>query len=80
MHAQSVLALLVNCWTKLTRLRVEMALGVLLDVCCVRVARQASHTVCKQAASCRPKFFAHKFHKESSTSQARHTAHKLAVH
>ena len=39
--------MLVTCWTKLTWLRVEMALGVLLDVCCVREARQASHTVCK---------------------------------
>ena len=54
-QAQSPLALLVTCWTKLTRLRVEMALGVLLDVCCVREARQACHTVCKQAASCKRK-------------------------
>ena len=47
--------MLVTCWTKLTRLRVEMALGVLLDVCCVREARQACHTVCKQAAICKQK-------------------------
>ena len=79
-HTQNLLALLVTCWTKLTRLRVEMALGVLLDVCCVREARQASHIVCKQAASCKPKVLAHKFHQESSTSQARRTVHKLAVH
>ena len=70
-------ALLVTCWTKLTRLRVEMALGVLLDVCCVREARQASNTVCKHWLQVVPqKFFARKFHKESTTSQARRAAHK----